>query len=196
MFKELSRRSFVRTATGLIVANWGGLRILAGSASAGTQSSDVSDSIPARREFIYGAEFFRPPNPPRALRHEMLKAIADEYKFNIIRIYCSWVYLNPEPGKFDFSEVEEVLTDCGQLGLKVLMGAVIEEAPYWLEAAHPGVTVCGRTGSTAAFADCLHQHEWRLAQLVHGLGSRSRCRGNLPSRVGKGRFEAFLDVRV
>ncbi len=137
MFKELSRRSFVRTATGLIVANWGGLRILAGPASAETQSSDVSDSIPARREFIYGAEFFRPPNPPRALRHEMLKAIADEYKFNIIRIYCSWVYLNPEPGKFDFSEVEEVLTDCDQLGLKVLMGAVIEEAPYWLEAAHP-----------------------------------------------------------
>ena len=67
----------------------------------------------------------------------MLKAIAEEYKFNIIRIYCSWVYLNPEPEKFDFTEVEEVLNDCDQLGLKVLMGAVIEEAPYWLEAAHP-----------------------------------------------------------
>ena len=67
----------------------------------------------------------------------MLKAIANEYKFNIIRIYCSWVYLNPEPGKFDFSEIEEILSDCDQLGLKVLMGAVIEEAPYWLEAAHP-----------------------------------------------------------
>lgn len=67
----------------------------------------------------------------------MLRAIANEYKFNIIRIYCSWVYLNPEPGKFDFSEVEEILNDCDQLGLKVLMGAVIEEAPYWLEAAHP-----------------------------------------------------------
>ncbi len=137
MFKELSRRSFVRTATGLIVANWGGLRILAGPAAAEAQSSDASRSIPAPREFIYGTEFFRPPNPPRALRHEMLKAIANEYKFNIIRIYCSWVYLNPEPTKFDFSEVEEVLTDCDQLGLKVLMGAVIEEAPYWLEVAHP-----------------------------------------------------------
>jgi beta-galactosidase GanA len=67
----------------------------------------------------------------------MLQAIANEYKFNIIRIYCSWVYLNPEPGKFDFTEIEEVLTDCDRLGLKVLMGAVIEEAPYWLEAAHP-----------------------------------------------------------
>jgi beta-galactosidase len=67
----------------------------------------------------------------------MLKAIANGYKFNIIRIYCSWVYLNPEQGKFDFTEVEEVMKDCDQLGLKVLMGAVIEEAPYWLEAVHP-----------------------------------------------------------
>lgn len=137
MSKELSRRTFVRTTTGMIAANWGGLRILAGPASALAQSSNGLPLIPALQEFIYGAEFFRPPNPTRALRHEMLKAIANEYKFNIIRIYCSWVYLNPEPGKFDFTEIEETLSDCDQLGLKVLMGAVIEEAPYWLEAAHP-----------------------------------------------------------
>jgi beta-galactosidase GanA len=137
MFRELSRRSFIRTATGLIAANWGGLRILAGPASAMDQSPHGSRSVPVPQEFIYGAEFFRPTNPPRALRHEMLKAIANEYKFNTIRIYCSWVYLNPEREKFDFTEIEEVLNDCDQLGLKVLMGAVIEEAPYWLEAAHP-----------------------------------------------------------
>jgi beta-galactosidase GanA len=137
MMRELSRRTFIRTATGLISANWGGLRILAGPPFALAQSSQSSQSGPSPQEFIYGTEFFRPPNPPRALRHEMLRAIAHEYKFNIIRIYCSWVYLNPEQGKFDFAEIEEVLTDCDQLGLKVLMGAVIEEAPYWLEAGHP-----------------------------------------------------------
>jgi beta-galactosidase GanA len=120
----------------MIVANWGGLQILAGP-TALAQSSEVTRPAPVPQEFIYGTEFFRPPNPPRALRQEMLKAIANEYKFNIIRIYCSWVYLNPEPDKFDFTEIEEVLNDCDQLGLKVLMGAVIEEAPYWLEAAHP-----------------------------------------------------------
>lgn len=137
MFNELTRRTFVRSATGLIAANWGGLRIFADPPSALAQSSDSSRPVRRSQEFIYGTEFFRPPNPPRALRHEMLKAIAEEYKFNIIRIYCSWVYLNPVQGKFDFTEIEEVLNDCDQLGLKVLMGAVIEEAPYWLEAAHP-----------------------------------------------------------
>jgi beta-galactosidase len=137
MFKELSRRTFVRTATSLVAANWGGLRILAGPRSTLGQSSGGSRPGSGPEEFIYGAEFFRPPNPPRALRHAMLKAIANEYKFNIIRIYCSWVYLNPEQGIFDFAEIEEVLNDCDRLGLRVLMGAVIEEAPYWLEAAHP-----------------------------------------------------------
>ena len=136
MIRMLSRRTFIQSATGMIVANWGGLQILAGP-TALAQSSEVSRPTPVPQEFIYGTEFFRPPNPPRALRHEMLKAIANEYKFNIIRIYCSWVYLNPEPDNFDFTEIEEVLNDCDQLGLKVLMGAVIEEAPYWLEAAHP-----------------------------------------------------------
>jgi beta-galactosidase GanA len=136
MLRKLSRRMFIQTATGMIVANWGGLQILAGP-TALAQSSEVPRPTPVPQEFIYGTEFFRPPNPPRALRHEMLKAIANEYRFNIIRIYCSWVYLNPEPDKFDFTEIEEVLNDCDQLGLKVLMGAVIEEAPYWLEAAHP-----------------------------------------------------------
>ena len=137
MLRKLSRRTFVQTATGMIVANWGGLQIVAGPLSALARPSEASRPTPAQQEFIYGTEFFRPPNPPRALRHEMLTAIAKEYKFNIIRIYCSWVYLNPEEGKFDFTEIEEVMNDCDQLGLKVLMGAVIEEAPYWLEAVHP-----------------------------------------------------------
>jgi beta-galactosidase GanA len=117
--------------------NWGGLRILAGPHTVLAPTTNDERPILQPQDFIYGAEFFRPPNPPRALRHEMLQAIANEYKFNIIRIYCSWVYLNPEPGKFDFTEIEEALNDCDRLGLKVLMGAVIEEAPYWLEAAHP-----------------------------------------------------------
>jgi beta-galactosidase GanA len=137
MSQELSRRTFIQTATGLIAVNLGGLRILAGPPSAFGQTAQDQRPIPGPQEFIYGAEFFRPTNPPRAQRHEMLKAIANEYKFNIIRVYCSWVYLNPESEKLDFTEVEEVLSDCDQLGLKVLMGAVIEEAPYWLEAAHP-----------------------------------------------------------
>lgn len=137
MSHDSSRRAFLRSATGIFALNWGGLRILSGPPDVFAQAPTGERPLPRPADFIYGAEFFRPPNPPRALRGEMLEAIANQYKFNIIRIYCSWVYLNPEPDKFDFSEIEEILSDCDRLGLKVLMGAVIEEAPYWLEAVHP-----------------------------------------------------------
>jgi beta-galactosidase len=136
MLGEVSRRRFVQTAAGLIVANWEGMKLVAGPESILPSSVELRP-VRSEMEFIYGTEFFRPPNPPRAQRREMLEAIANEYKFNTIRIYCSWVYLNPGLGKFDFSEIDEILNDCDRLGLKVLMGAVIEEAPYWLEAAHP-----------------------------------------------------------
>jgi hypothetical protein len=67
----------------------------------------------------------------------MLRTIAQEYKFNIIRIYSSWVYHNPEPDRFDFEELDEVMGYCDEFGLRVLMGVITEDAPYWLEAAHP-----------------------------------------------------------
>ena len=138
MSEKLSRRDFIHATAGGIVATWGGLRIVAGPLSY-AQSAEGAAGQQGKmpKEFVYGAEFFRPPNPPRAMRRDLLKAIAKDYKFNTIRIYCSWVYLNPERGRFDFSEIEEILQDCDVLGLKVLMGAVIEEAPYWLEAAYP-----------------------------------------------------------
>jgi beta-galactosidase len=175
MLGEVSRRRFIQTATGVVVSNWGGVKIVAGPA---TLLSSLDGSSPAT-EFIYGAEFFRPPNPPRALRHEMLKTIANEYKFNTIRIYCSWVYLNPEPGKFDFSEIEGVLNDCDQLGLKVLMGAVIEEAPYWLEAANP----------ESRFVDALEvQQRLQTASINMSGGWPSLCMDWAPVRDAAEKF--------
>ena len=67
----------------------------------------------------------------------MLKTITQEYKFNIIRIYLAWVYCNPQPDKFNFEELNEVMSYCDEFGLKVLMGVITEEAPNWLEKAHP-----------------------------------------------------------
>jgi beta-galactosidase GanA len=88
-------------------------------------------------QFVYGSAFYRPPNPPREMRRDMLRAIAQEYKFNIIRIYPGWDYYNPAPGKFVFDDVDEVMSYCDEFGIRVLLGAVLESAPWWLEQAHP-----------------------------------------------------------
>src|ERR1035438_4403182 len=136
MLKKSSRREFLQTTAGGVAATWGGLRIFAGThafAQSGTQSR------PALKQdfFVYGSAFYRPPNPPPSQRREMLKTIAQEYKFNTSRIYSAWPYLNPEEGRFDFAELEEVFRYCDEFGLKVLVGVILEDAPYWLEMAHP-----------------------------------------------------------
>ena len=116
--------------------SWAGLKVFANS---GLPILPIQSSLPAspQKFFVYGSAFYRPPNPPAAQRRQMLKTIAEEHKFNTIRIYSSWVYHNPEPERFEFGELEEVMGYCDEFGLKVLLGVIIEDAPYWLEAAHP-----------------------------------------------------------
>lgn len=83
----------------------------------------------------------------------MLKTIAQEYKFNIIRIYPAWTYYNPAPDRFDFTDLEEVLKYCDEFGLRVLMGVVIEEAPYWLEELHPETRFVDAKGNFQRLSD-------------------------------------------
>ena len=120
-----SRRQFLRAATGTVGLSWGGMRLLAGPTAA--QSSEQSGQLPRLSQpFIYGSAFYRPPNPPASVRREMLKTFAQEYKFNIIRIYSSWVYHHREPERFDFAELEEVMGYCDEFGIRVLMGVITE----------------------------------------------------------------------
>jgi len=138
MIARTSRRSFLGTAARGIAMTWGGLRLFAGS---GAIAGPVSRTVPSREVpqqlFIYGSAFYRPPNPPAGERRSMLKAMAEKYQFNAIRIYSAWVYHHLEANRFDFTELEEVLGYCDEFGIRVLLGVILEDAPYWLEAAHP-----------------------------------------------------------
>jgi beta-galactosidase GanA len=132
MGHHVSRRKFLHDTAGAISLTWGGLKILAGPPGAAAEAYS-----PLSQPFIYGTAFYRPPNPPASERREMLRDIAQQYRFNIIRIYPAWSYYNPAPGKYVFDDVDEVMKYCDEFGIRVLMGIVMEEAPYWLERLHP-----------------------------------------------------------
>ncbi len=144
MAVSASRRKFLKTAARGLGLSWGGLRIVAGREPewfrVGQGHAPAPETVqpPSRADrFVYGAEFYRPPNPPRSQRRAMLKTIAQQYQFNLIRVFPTWDYYNPVPGKFVFDEVEEVMAYCDEFGIRVLMGLVLEAAPYWLEETHP-----------------------------------------------------------
>jgi beta-galactosidase len=83
----------------------------------------------------------------------MLRAIARQYQLNIIRIYPAWAYYNPAPDRFVFDDLEEVMKYCDEFGLRVLMGVVTEEAPYWLERAHPETRFVDAKGNFQRLSD-------------------------------------------
>src|SRR5208282_5065404 len=127
MATAFSRRRFLRTAAGSISVTFGGLRIFAIRGNSMGQTG-VPEPAP-EREFLLGTQFFRPPNPPRAKRREMLRALAQDYGFNLVRLWPNWNYFQPAADRYSFEELEEVLNSCDGLGLRVLMSVVIETAP-------------------------------------------------------------------
>jgi beta-galactosidase len=129
----------MKAATAGVGVALGGMKIKAGTMDGNSpQALGASTVQVPLDQFLYGSQFYRPPNPPRARRREMIRTIAEEYKFNLIRIWPNWDYVNPEPDKWIFDEVEEVMSYCDEFGLKVLCGLVFELAPWWLEEKYPG----------------------------------------------------------
>ena len=136
MRKKWTRRRVLWSVAGGVSASFGGVRVLS-SKNLATRVSSLGLQINQASSFVYGTAFYRPPDPPASQRRSILKEIAHTYKFNTVRIFTSWAYCNPAPHSFDFGEIDEILGYCDELGLKVLMGVMLEDAPYWLEALHP-----------------------------------------------------------
>ena len=76
------------------------------------------------------------------------------------------------------------------------MGAVIEEAPYWLEAAHPESRFVDALGAPQRLQTASINTEWWMAKPMHGLGSCPRGGRDISSGIGEGRFKTPIDVRI
>ncbi|MBN2073661.1 MAG: beta-galactosidase [Actinobacteria bacterium] len=87
-------------------------------------------------KFLYGTQFFRPPNPPREQRMEDLKNIS-KMGLNIIKLLAEWNWINYREGIFDFDEVIEIIEESGKLGIIVDVNTRIENAPYWVAEKYP-----------------------------------------------------------
>ena len=87
--------------------------------------------------FYYGAQYFRPPNPPRGQHRFHLEKIKKELGFNVIKLFWLWNASQRMRGVFDFNEYEEILAICDELELNVIVNTALEDAPYWLEQTHP-----------------------------------------------------------
>lgn len=87
-------------------------------------------------KIVIGAQYYRPPNPPRADWERDLRLMA-ENGFDTVKLWACWSWMNPEQGRFDFGDLDALMAIAGETGLKVVLNVILEDAPYWLERAHP-----------------------------------------------------------
>lgn len=89
------------------------------------------------QQFIYGAHYYRPPNPP-ADQHEFhFEKIKNELGFNLVKYRLQWNAIHVKPGVLKLDEINRMFDSCDTLGLRVLVEINLESAPYWLERKYP-----------------------------------------------------------
>lgn len=90
-----------------------------------------------KKEFIYGTQYWRPPNPSRDEHRYHLTKIKDDLGFDLVKFRMLWNWHHREPERFVWDEVHELFDICDEIGLGVQLELNLESAPYWLEQVHP-----------------------------------------------------------
>jgi beta-galactosidase len=83
-----------------------------------------------------GAQYYRPPNPPREDWDRDLGRMRDA-GFSTVKLWACWSWMQPTPDAIDFADLDRLVDLAGTHGLDVVVNTVLENAPYWLERRHP-----------------------------------------------------------
>ena len=68
--------------------------------------------------------------------------------FNIVRFgEMAWDWVEPTPGKFNFSGLDRALNLCAKLGIKVLLGLPTSQVPPWFFRLYPGSQPVAQDGT-------------------------------------------------
>ncbi|SDL73491.1 beta-galactosidase [Nonomuraea jiangxiensis] len=81
---------------------------------------------------IIGAQYYRPPNPPREDWDRDLGRMRAA-GLDTVKFWACWSWMNPAPGGFDFADLDELMDLAARHDLGVVVNTILENAPYWLE---------------------------------------------------------------
>lgn len=83
-----------------------------------------------------GADYY--PEHVSPERWERDAALMERAGFNVTRLAeFSWVFMEPEEGKFDFTWLDEAMAILGRHGIKVILGTPTASMPAWVARWHP-----------------------------------------------------------
>ncbi len=83
-----------------------------------------------------GAQYYRPPNPPASDWPRDLSRMR-EAGFDTVKFWACWSWMQPSPDRVDFGDLDRLMDLAAGRQLRVVINTILENAPYWLEQAHP-----------------------------------------------------------
>ena len=86
--------------------------------------------------YIFGIEYYRPPNPSRENWEEDLRKIA-AFGFTTIRCWLYWQTTERQAGRWDFSDYDQLFELAARNNLRVLVTLIAEAPPAWALQKYP-----------------------------------------------------------
>jgi beta-galactosidase len=130
----ITRRDFISTSA-LVTATAVAARA-AGVAHAGSIGEALSAPKGEQLVFPYGAVYFRKSNPPAedwARDHQTAARIG----MNIFRHWFMWSAIEVAPGKYDWSDYDQMMDLAAKNGIKVVIASLDNCAPEWAFRRYP-----------------------------------------------------------
>lgn len=85
---------------------------------------------------ILGAQYYRPPNPPRADWERDLGRMRAA-GMTTVKFWACWSWMGASPDAVDFADLDELMDLAHRSGLGVVINTILENAPYELERRWP-----------------------------------------------------------
>ncbi|CAN5466750.1 beta-galactosidase YesZ [soil metagenome] len=85
---------------------------------------------------VVGAQYYRPPNPPKGDWSRDLHRMS-EVGFTTVKFWACWSWIEGNRGEYDFADLDELMDLAADAGLEVVINTILENVPYWLDELAP-----------------------------------------------------------
>jgi beta-galactosidase len=92
------------------------------------------------------AQYYRAPFPNRRYWHDDFARIRD-CGLHAVQLWCLWGWIEAEPGRYNYSDYDELMDLADKAGLKVVLSTIAEIHPFWIHRLVPGSEMIDHMGN-------------------------------------------------
>ncbi len=93
-----------------------------------------------------GTQYYRSPFPNRRYWRDDFARIRD-CGIDAVQLWCLWGWIEAEPGRYNYSDYDELVGLAEKTGLKVVLSTIAEIHPFWIHRLVPGSEMVDHVGA-------------------------------------------------